>query len=77
MPLGILEIILREPPHDRQLDRLEQLAPAGSQATHLAAVHPLHGGGNGGVALRQGEESDVAQPAEDVRRSESDPGLNG
>jgi hypothetical protein len=47
MPLGILEIILREPPHDRQHDRLEQLAPAGTQATHLVAVHPLHGGDDG------------------------------
>jgi hypothetical protein len=27
------------------------------------SVHPLHGSGNGGVTLGQGEEGDVAQPA--------------
>ena len=49
-----------------ELNRLEQLAAAGSKAPHLARIHPLHGGGDGGVTFRQGEERDVAQPADDV-----------
>ena len=41
VPLGILVVLLWQRLHDRPLDRLEQLAPADAQATHLAAVHPL------------------------------------
>ena len=66
MPLGIFVVVLRQRLHKRPFDRLEQLASAHAKAPHLAAVHPLHGVGDGGVALSQGEERDVAQPAKDI-----------
>jgi hypothetical protein len=40
-PFGILIVLLGQWLHDRQLDRLEELAAADAKPTHLAAVHPL------------------------------------
>ena len=76
MPLGILEVVLRQPPHHRLLDRLEQLAAAHPEAAHLPAVHPLHRDSDGGVALGQGEERHVAQAADDVGLGKPHPGLH-
>ena len=77
MPLGILEIVLRQRSHHRTLDRLEQLGAAHADAAHLAVVHPLHRHGDGGVALRQGKERHVAQAADDVGLGEAHPRLHG
>ena len=85
MPLGILVILLRQRLHDGAFDGLEQLAAAHAQAAHLAAVHPLHGAGDGGVvrcalsrdALGEREERHVAQPAEDVGLREPHPRFDG
>ena len=55
MPLGIFEVLLRQRLHHRALDRFEQLAAAHPQASHLAAVHPLHRDRDGGIALSQGK----------------------
>ena len=76
VPLGILEVVLRQPPHHRLLDRLEQLTAAHAQAAHLAAVHPLHRDSDGGVAFGQGEERHIAQAADDVGLGEPHPGLH-
>ena len=48
------------------LDRLEQLGAAHSETTHLSAVHSLYCGGNGGIALGEGEERQIARAAEDI-----------
>ncbi len=37
--------------HDRAFNRLEQLATADAKPAHLAAVHPLQGGGDRSVAF--------------------------
>ena len=75
-PLGILEVSLWQCLHHRMLDRLEQLPAAHPEATHLAAVHPLHRGGDGGIALRQREEGHVAQPTKNVGLREPHPGFD-
>src|ERR1700712_4512867 len=40
-PFGILIVLLWQRLHGRPLDHFEQLAPADTYPTHLAAVHPL------------------------------------
>ncbi len=76
-PLGILVVLLGQRPHRGALDRIEQLPAAHPEAAHLAAVHPLQSRGDRRVALSQGEERDVAQPAQDVRLREPHAGLHG
>jgi hypothetical protein len=39
--------------HGRPLDRLEQLASADAQTTHLTPVHPLECDANRGIAFGQ------------------------
>jgi hypothetical protein len=75
-PFGILVILLWQRLHGRPLDRLEQLASADAQTTHLTPVHPLECDANRGIAFGQRKEGNVAQTAKNIGLCKADPGLH-